>query len=419
MVVPRLCNPNLKRQGFFYALASGSILCAILLFTMHNNHNIFEFMKSGPSSLRMIKESRPETQQPGFYLISMEAAQDMVPALATCGITVYADLAYQALLRHPARRANLDDDTTLIVMPPFAAWETNWPVYKGGQRNFVREGEYCGSKVYEAARLLSRHAAVWACGGDDVRQHSTDAYRADSCQAPKVLVMDAMPSYDFIPDYAHSDPGIIWAKLNLLEPYWRAQDISMPPPLHNGERFRGSNVSDSPAATLPPHLPAPKYFLTFKGNFASHPVRRRFAELHDPAAGIIILDSTSAEASAYDYYDLMFNTTFALVPRGDVEFSYRFAEAVCSGSIPVLIADGWVPPFSGLDNVDSSIVTRFEEYGLEFAEDVALETVVLALKGVQEDRLESMRRKAKETCERHMQPVDVSIDTMVRLALGH
>jgi len=104
-------------------------------------------------------------------------------------------------------------------------------------------------------------------------------------------------------------------------------------------------------------------------------------------------------------------TTFALVfvPRGDVEFSYRFAEAVYSGSIPVLVADDWVPPFSRLDNVNNSIAVQFEEYGLELAEDVALDTVVPALKGVQAHRLESMRRKARETCERHVQHVEVSI----------
>lgn len=342
-----------------------------------------------------------------IFLVTKETAEDMVPDLAACGITVYADQAYQTLLNHSARRMTIAE-ASLIVLPPFAAWETNWPIYKGGSRNFVRQGEFCGAKVYELARILYRGAALWKCGGVRTRPI------ASACEPPpKALVMDSMPSYSHLPEDAHNDPGIIWAKLNMLEGYWRAQDISMPPPLHRADMI---NTATSPdLSTLLPS--SRKYFLTFKGKFSSHPVRRRLSKLHNPVEGIVIVDSSSSDSESYNYTDLMVNTRFALVPRGDVEFSYRFTEAVCSGSIPVLVADGWVPPFSDGRNVVRAI-PPFEEYGVRILEPVALKAVVPRLQSIAEDTCARMQRIAREVWDNHMRSVDVSIDTMVDLALG-
>ena len=114
----------------------------------------------------------------------------------------------------------------------------------------------------------------------------------------------------------------------MLETYWRPhRDISMPPPtterlLHYKTRMRG--------------LSAKKYLLTFKGTLNRHPVRESLANLHNESAGILILDSSKQNAG-YDFDDLTSSSKFTLVVRGDVEYSYRFTEAVCSGSVPIII----------------------------------------------------------------------------------
>lgn len=98
-----------------------------------------------------------------------------------------------------------------------------------------------------------------------------------------------------------------------------------------------------------------KYWLTFKGSFDNHPIRTELAKLHNSSAGIIILDSAQ-EGDGYNYDDLMSSSKFALVVRGHAEYSYRFTEVVGSGAVPVLAADGWVPPFSTL--------VPFRKYGV-------------------------------------------------------
>lgn len=49
----------------------------------------------------------------------------------------------------------------------------------------------------------------------------------------------------------------------------------------------------------------------------------------------------------YDFADLM-NTTFGLAPAGRQPSSYRFAELLSAGAVPVLIADNYVKPYDKL-----------------------------------------------------------------------
>ena len=55
---------------------------------------------------------------------------------------------------------------------------------------------------------------------------------------------------------------------------------------------------------------------------------------------------------------------FALVPRGDGRWTYRFSEAVLACSIPVVIADGLTLPFEQLVSWDS-VVVRVPEAALD------------------------------------------------------
>jgi hypothetical protein len=222
-----------------------------------------------------------------------------------------------------------------------------------------------------------------------------------------MLIQDSIPWYGHLPDEAFTDPCVIWAKLNMLENYWRPQDISMPPPGHHiilPARNDGGDEAQSWLKSGPK-----KYFLTFLGNFASHPVRKRFQVLHKPSAGIVILNSKSNDALNYKYADLLANSSYTLVPRGDLEFSYRFTEAVCSGSVPVLVSDGWVVPFS------RSLVP-FEEYGVRAGEEDPT-ALLSTLRGITEGQRTVMQQKAQEVCQEYMGSVDRSIDAMLSIAL--
>ena len=49
--------------------------------------------------------------------------------------------------------------------------------------------------------------------------------------------------------------------------------------------------------------------------------------------------------SNYTYEDGLRQSVFALAPRGDNKFSYRFQEIMSAGAIPVVHADDWIWPF--------------------------------------------------------------------------
>lgn len=55
-------------------------------------------------------------------------------------------------------------------------------------------------------------------------------------------------------------------------------------------------------------------------------------------------DALNATATRYDYVRLM-NTTFGLVPAGRSPATYRLAEVMSAGAIPVIIARDYVRPF--------------------------------------------------------------------------
>ena len=54
--------------------------------------------------------------------------------------------------------------------------------------------------------------------------------------------------------------------------------------------------------------------------------------------------------SHHEYLCMMAQSVFCLVPRGQAAWSPRLDEAVYAGCIPVIIADGYDPPFSAILN---------------------------------------------------------------------
>jgi hypothetical protein len=112
--------------------------------------------------------------------------------------------------------------------------------------------------------------------------------------------------------------------------------------------------------TLPITLPAateaspPRDILASFRGAPSHPCRNALAALHDGKRFIVELKPVEHHAGLVDattgakdsgYAELMRRSVFAFVPRGDSLFSYRLAEALAFGCIPVVLSDGWMLPF--------------------------------------------------------------------------
>ena len=71
---------------------------------------------------------------------------------------------------------------------------------------------------------------------------------------------------------------------------------------------------------------------------------------------MLFLFCTVANNGRYqqDYLKLLHDSVFTFVVRGHNHFSFRFPEAIASGSIPVILSDRWHLPFQGAPAVNYS-----------------------------------------------------------------
>ena len=122
------------------------------------------------------------------------------------------------------------------------------------------------------------------------------------------------------------------------------------------------------------------------------------------------MDSKAAEGEQYGYEELMSSSNFTLVVRGHREYSYRFTEAVCSGAVPVLVADGRVPPFNA--------VVNFREYGVSVKEENYLDLIRI-LRNIDNARLSEMKQAAMGFCHNHLVSVHHQWDTLTELMLSN
>lgn len=134
------------------------------------------------------------------------------------------------------------------------------------------------------------------------------------------------------------------------------------------------------------------------------------AALHDPDRGVYIIDTDDAVAAkAHNYQDLLTDTQFSLIIRGDRPYSRRFCDVVCSGVVPVMLhSDGWVTPFTTL--------VPFTSYGVFFRFD-ELPDILDRLHNLPVRNVTRLRRNAKAFCARYIDSVAHQTDGLVDAVL--
>ncbi|KAL7530559.1 hypothetical protein ACHAXR_003555 [Thalassiosira sp. AJA248-18] len=87
------------------------------------------------------------------------------------------------------------------------------------------------------------------------------------------------------------------------------------------------------------------YFFSFQGRGGF--TREKLTSLNNGKDVYVKINPSSGGHQSNPYEDIMRDSVFAGAPRGDCLWSYRFTESFSAGSIPVVFANDWLPPFSG------------------------------------------------------------------------
>ncbi|CAB9524859.1 Exostosin-1 [Seminavis robusta] len=95
-------------------------------------------------------------------------------------------------------------------------------------------------------------------------------------------------------------------------------------------------------------------------------------------------DRMNRNVDTLGYRELLLNSTFGGTPKGDSLYSYRFTETMSAGTIPVVYADDWLPPFN-------EHVVRWEDAAVFIEEKDALRTREI-LKAIPKERVCEMQK---------------------------
>eukprot|EP00397_Hematodinium_sp_SG-2012_P052883 GEMP01062805.1.p1 GENE.GEMP01062805.1~~GEMP01062805.1.p1 ORF type:complete len:355 (+),score=73.36 GEMP01062805.1:54-1118(+) len=313
-----------------------------------------------------------------YHYIHVTAFERSFAQYRKCQLTSYAvHVDYQLFHRQCATHDFFNAD--VIIPPCYLCRELNWPIHGGHEElNVIREG------IHDTLDIINNLIEV---GFSPSKQ--------------MILFLDSAGTEEAI---HHGYDFVMQARVNSVSAHFRPRirgdyaDISMMPP----------PVQKTNWDTNYDRLEQKKYFVGFKGSFGrgtltgERPVRElMFHKFHNDVDVII-----DRNRGPHHYGDLMTQSQFLLVLRGDNVFSYRLVDAICSGGIPVLLTDRWVPPFDNL--------VPFTTYGVYIAEK-DWNTTMDVLRALSLDEKSLLRRNALRFCNTYARNLTLQFNGLVTI----
>ncbi|KAI9033319.1 hypothetical protein DFJ74DRAFT_640549 [Hyaloraphidium curvatum] len=383
---------------------------------------------SEQSPLALLQQRSSGGSGPKFFLLSMEQALSRWPELRECAFNLDGSVAYVFFANHP-QRTEYPSEAVLAMLPPFLARNVHFPEYGGKERNYAVPGHYCLFETLERSlELLAEMPA------------HTKAFLMSTYEWEHVFWWrnnwtDWTAKHEKLP---WEDPRFILADKEVKKSFFDpSRHISMPPalvpPRPEGYRYRPefgyawTGVLPPFAETAKAGLPAEpvkrpaafkdpdgyRWFLTFMASFRKGKARKRIKELlpTNQTEGIVLVDSANEqEAKRFNYLELLSSSVFSLILSGDLQYSLRYVEVICSGAVPVLIQDQLVPPFEQ--------IAPFESYGVRFREAEDLKEVIPTLRALYAaGEHKKKRRKALAFCHAHLASYYHELESTVGIAM--
>jgi Exostosin family len=240
------------------------------------------------------------------------------------------------------RTVNNDDDPTryYVFMDVETCYESNYPIYGGGFENNLdtargRVGEERFVLDFPNRRSIRKVLAsplfrsypnrtklvFLDCYGDAMEWHHRQ--KLLSKQFGLVSISAAYRNID------------------------NTSDQGLPPPPVNPIVLTTHELRDIATCNAESNR---TYLFSFVGSVRND-VREELIKLHNKSIGVIslplrrYLNELATNVTPVTFPDLLRGSVFAGAPAGDNLFSYRFAEVLTAGAIPVVHSDGWVLPF--------------------------------------------------------------------------
>lgn len=286
-------------------------------------------------------------------------------------LTIWYQEFCNAIRRHPDFTEQCGP-TDLAIPAEDTALEHLWPRYYSPGEEFIR-GVY--NREFHTQYLLALA--------------QTDA--------PMCILN--MHSQARMHEYMTQNPHIIVADITLSE-----RERALNP--------RSISMPGMPLTVGSLDLFAKTRLCTFRG-MNSHPVRVAmmelnahlgfFCELVDPSNHYGQLDAQKNKTDQA-FVNLMNESLFALVPRGDALYSYRLLEALSFGCIPIVLSDGWVLPFDR--------VVPWSEIALHVPE-AEVATIPARIAALSPDQIRSMLLTGARIYAEHFSGFDAIVRTLL------
>ena len=289
--------------------------------------------------------------------------------------TVYWNHFLEALQTHNACFRNSQD---LLIPVEDIACETNWPFYGNSTAAYTRGQAHDYGSVTSYLEKIVQFA---------LRN-----------ETKRLLVVNMHPFWR-APFSLRNIKNVYVADGNLVQ-FERAlnpRSISLPAlPISTG---------------VPADLGSRNILASFQG-LASHPVRHTLATIADGKNIVVNIVEESnhfGKINALDktkdvrYEELLRDSIFAFVPRGDANFSYRLLEVMSFGCIPIILSDGWVLPFDR--------VLDWDTFSLNFSSD-AISLIPGILGSLGSDEIALRFKKVQTVYDAHFKDLPRILDTL-------
>ena len=106
------------------------------------------------------------------------------------------------------------------------------------------------------------------------------------------------------------------------------------------------------------------------------------------------------------YLELLKDSEFAGVPRGDSLFSYRLLDVMSAGAIPVIYSDGWVLPFAE--------IISWQDCAIMVSESDANRTIEI-IESISLERRCEMRTYVIHVYEKYLSSMDKVLNTILSI----